>query len=59
MKLPDIPTVFMKPLTSLADPYPAPTVIPEFTLKDDSADYESELVIVIGKDCKNVRVRCS
>jgi len=54
MKLPDIPTVFMKPSTSLADPYPAPTVIPKFTLKDDSCDYESELVIVIGKKAKDV-----
>ena len=44
----------MKPSTALADPYPAPTVIPKFTLKDDCCDYESELVIVIGKKCKDV-----
>lgn len=44
----------MKPSTSLADPYPAPTIIPKHTLKDESCDFESELVIVIGKKCKNV-----
>jgi 2-keto-4-pentenoate hydratase/2-oxohepta-3-ene-1,7-dioic acid hydratase in catechol pathway len=54
MAIPDIPVVFMKPSTSLADPYPAPTIIPKHTLKDESCDYESELVIVIGKKCKNV-----
>lgn len=54
MKIPDIPVVFMKPATSLADPWPAPTVIPKHTLKDDCADFESELAVVIGKPCKNV-----
>ena len=54
MAIPDIPTVFMKPSTALADPFPSPTVIPKFTLKDDCCDYESELVIVIGKKCKDV-----
>jgi 2-keto-4-pentenoate hydratase/2-oxohepta-3-ene-1,7-dioic acid hydratase in catechol pathway len=43
-----------KPSTALADPYPAPTVIPKFTLEDDCADYESELAVVISKPCKNV-----
>ncbi|KAM3079453.1 hypothetical protein ACMFMG_005884 [Clarireedia jacksonii] len=54
MAIPDLPTVFMKPSTSLADPYPAPTIIPKFTVKDDCCDYESELVIVIGEKCKDV-----
>ncbi|CZS96875.1 related to bifunctional 4-hydroxyphenylacetate degradation enzyme [Rhynchosporium graminicola] len=54
MALPDVPVLFTKPSTALADPYPAPTIIPKHTLKDDSCDYESELVIVIGKKCKNV-----
>ncbi|CAJ2502083.1 Uu.00g049360.m01.CDS01 [Anthostomella pinea] len=54
MQLPDIPMMFMKPATALADPYPAPVIIPKHTLDDDSADYESELAIVIGKTCKNV-----
>lgn len=43
-----------KPQTSLADPWPAPTVIPKHTIKDDCADYESELAVIIGKTCKNV-----
>ena len=43
-----------KPQTSLADPYPAPTIIPKHTIASDSADYESELAIVIGKEAKNV-----
>jgi 2-keto-4-pentenoate hydratase/2-oxohepta-3-ene-1,7-dioic acid hydratase in catechol pathway len=43
-----------KPPTCLADPYPAPTIIPKHTLASDSADYESELAIVIGKEAKNV-----
>jgi len=54
MAVPTIPTVFMKPSTSLADPYPAPTIIPKISLKDDCCDYESELTIVIGKTCKDV-----
>ncbi|KAI1345020.1 hypothetical protein F5Y15DRAFT_14754 [Xylariaceae sp. FL0016] len=54
MALPDIPMMFMKPATALADPWPVPTVIPKHTLADDCADYESELAIVIGKKCKNV-----
>jgi len=44
----------LKPETALANPWPAPTIIPKFTLKDDSADYESELVIVIGQPAKDV-----
>jgi 2-keto-4-pentenoate hydratase/2-oxohepta-3-ene-1,7-dioic acid hydratase in catechol pathway len=54
MEIPLIPTVFMKPSTSLSDPYPSPTIIPSFTLKDDCCDYEAELVIVIGETCKDV-----
>ncbi|KAG8630627.1 hypothetical protein KVT40_002246 [Elsinoe batatas] len=51
---PSEPVVFMKPETSLADPWPAPTVIPKFTIEHDTADYESELAVIIGKPCKNV-----
>ncbi|KAK8119002.1 uncharacterized protein PG998_003628 [Apiospora kogelbergensis] len=54
MQLPDVPMMFMKPATALADPWPVPTVIPKHTQADDCADYESELAIVIGKTCKNV-----
>lgn len=44
----------MKPQTCVADPWPAPTVLPKQTLETDSGDYESELAVVIGKTCKNV-----
>ena len=54
MPIPDVPTVFMKPATSLADPWPAPTPIPKHTIADDAADFEAELCVVIGKSCKNV-----
>lgn len=43
-----------KPDTALADPWPTPTVVPKFTLESDTADYESELAVVIGKEAKNV-----
>ncbi|EPE25304.1 FAH [Glarea lozoyensis ATCC 20868] len=54
MALPTIPTLFMKPSTSLASPYPSSTIIPRSTLAEDCCDYESELVIIIGKRCKDV-----
>lgn len=50
-----IPTIFLKPATALADPWPAPTPIPKHTISTDSADYESELAVVIGKTAKNIR----
>ncbi|BGP18776.1 hypothetical protein JCM10213_004265 [Rhodosporidiobolus nylandii] len=54
MAIPETPVLFMKPATALADPFPAPTVIPRSFVKDQAADYESEVVVVIGKACKNV-----
>lgn len=39
---------------SLADPWLAHSVIPRCTATEDSADYESELAIVIGRPAKNV-----
>jgi hypothetical protein len=51
---PDVPSVFMKPASSLGDPYPAPTVIPAPFVKDEAADYEAEVALVIGKAAKNV-----
>ena len=52
--IPKEPMMFMKPECALADPFPAPTVIPRSTIADDSCDYESELAVIIGKPCKNV-----
>jgi 2-keto-4-pentenoate hydratase/2-oxohepta-3-ene-1,7-dioic acid hydratase in catechol pathway len=43
-----------KPETALADPWPATIALPKLTQEDDSGDYESELAVIIGKDCKNV-----
>ncbi|KAJ9134264.1 Fumarylacetoacetate hydrolase family protein [Pleurostoma richardsiae] len=54
MALPDVPTVFLKPNTALADPWPAPVPIPKITQKDDCGDYEAELGVIIGKSAKNV-----
>lgn len=54
MDIPKVPVLFMKPQTALADPWPAPTVLPKQTIEHDDGDYESELAVVIGKNCKNV-----
>jgi hypothetical protein len=44
----------MKPSTSLGNPYPDPTIIPKTYVADQTADYESELAVIIGRNCKNV-----
>lgn len=54
MEAPEVPSVFYKPENSLGDPYPAPTVLPKAFVKDDAADYEAEVALVIGKTAKNV-----
>ncbi|KAL4890513.1 hypothetical protein BDV59DRAFT_90701 [Aspergillus ambiguus] len=54
LDIPEVPTLFYKPSTSLADPWPAPTVLPKITQVDNTGDYESEMVIVIGRDAKDV-----
>jgi 2-keto-4-pentenoate hydratase/2-oxohepta-3-ene-1,7-dioic acid hydratase in catechol pathway len=52
--LPSVPTVFFKPSTALADPWPAPTLLPKITQADNTGDYEAELAVIIGRQCKNV-----
>lgn len=52
--LPSVPTVFFKPNTTIADPWPAPTVLPRITQADNTGDYEAELAVIIGRQCKNV-----
>jgi 2-keto-4-pentenoate hydratase/2-oxohepta-3-ene-1,7-dioic acid hydratase in catechol pathway len=47
-------TFTRKPETSLADPWPKTIALPKLTQADNCGDYESELAVVIGKDCKNV-----
>ncbi|KAK4705488.1 hypothetical protein P7C70_g711, partial [Phenoliferia sp. Uapishka_3] len=54
LELPPVPILFLKPSTSLTGPFPAKIVVPKFTIPSESADYESELGVIIGKDCKNV-----
>ncbi|OGM45702.1 fumarylacetoacetate hydrolase family protein [Aspergillus bombycis] len=54
LSIPDVPTLFIKPSTALSDPWPVPTVIPKITQVDNTGDYESEMVIVIGRDAKDV-----
>lgn len=54
LSIPDVPTLFIKPPTSLADPWPASTILPKITQQDNTGDYESEMVIVIGRDAKDV-----
>lgn len=54
LTIPNVPTLFLKPSTALADPWPAPTILPKITQVDNTGDYESEMVIVIGRDAKDV-----
>lgn len=54
MDIPKVPVLFMKPQTSLTDPWPTSVVLPKQTIDNDDGDYESELAVVIGKPCKNV-----
>ncbi|KAG8353319.1 hypothetical protein FVEN_g8655 [Fusarium venenatum] len=51
---PPIPVIFMKPSTSLVDPWPAKGIVPKLSQVDASGDYEAELAVVIGKTAKNV-----
>ncbi|KAF9351692.1 hypothetical protein BGX26_010354 [Mortierella sp. AD094] len=53
MPIPKYPILFMKPSSSLQDPF-KPVVIPSIA-ENNQADFECELAVVIGKPCKNVR----
>jgi 2-keto-4-pentenoate hydratase/2-oxohepta-3-ene-1,7-dioic acid hydratase in catechol pathway len=54
LEIPTVPTLFLKPSSSLADPFPAPTVLPKITQADGTGDYEAEMVIVLGREAKDV-----
>ncbi|WWD09720.1 hypothetical protein V865_007848 [Kwoniella europaea PYCC6329] len=54
LPIPETPTLFMKPSSALADPYPSPTIIPKSFVSDNAADFESEVALIIGKEAKNV-----
>lgn len=51
LQIPTFPTIFTKPPDALAGPLDA---IPIHKDCQSQLDYEGELTIVIGKDCKNV-----
>lgn len=53
MKAPDYPIVFAKGPNALQHP-DAPIFVPRFG-KSEEVDYEGELVVVIGKACRNVK----
>jgi 2-keto-4-pentenoate hydratase/2-oxohepta-3-ene-1,7-dioic acid hydratase in catechol pathway len=52
LSIPEFPVVFAKGLNSVQNPED-PILLPTW-LKSDEVDYEGELVVVIGKACKNV-----
>ncbi|KAF2174076.1 hypothetical protein M409DRAFT_48957 [Zasmidium cellare ATCC 36951] len=52
LTLPTHPSVFFKPASCLNAPN-SPLVIP-YQAIDDQADYEAELAIIIGRECRNV-----
>ncbi|CAE6366619.1 unnamed protein product [Rhizoctonia solani] len=56
MTIPEVPVLFCKPYTSLI-PALAPIRIPRAAqpVKEHLSDYEVELVVVIGKDAKDVK----
>ncbi len=51
-KIPEHPIVFLKSPTALQDP-DGPIVLPRH-LRSDQVDFEAELAIIIGTECKNV-----
>ncbi|KAK0268359.1 hypothetical protein LTS00_017592 [Friedmanniomyces endolithicus] len=53
MALPEVPILFSKPHTALADPYPAVTPIPKCS-QDGTSDYEAELCFVLKKSGRNI-----
>jgi 2-keto-4-pentenoate hydratase/2-oxohepta-3-ene-1,7-dioic acid hydratase in catechol pathway len=51
MALPDAPLIFLKTCNTIVGPQ-EPVLLPH--IAPDEVDYEAELVIVIGKECKHV-----
>ena len=51
MKIPELPLVFLKLTTSVIGPE-EPIILPK--VAPDQVDYEAELVVVIGKTCKDI-----
>lgn len=53
MKKPKYPLLFYKPRTALAGPSDD-IIVPQMAQESPEVDYECELVIVTGKECRNV-----
>ena len=51
-KIPEHPIVFLKSPTAVQDPE-GPIVLPRH-LRSDQVDFECELAVIIGYECKNV-----
>ena len=51
-KFPEYPVLFIKSISSLQNPED-PILLPRH-LRSDRVDYECELAVVIGRDCKNI-----
>lgn len=51
-RIPEQPVLFMKSLNAVQNPGD-PIILPRH-LRSDQVDYECELAVVIGKDCRNV-----
>lgn len=54
LALPPTPILFLKPSTALTSPFPSVIPVPKSTLSTNSADYESELGVIISRDAKDV-----
>ncbi|KAL2827213.1 hypothetical protein BDW59DRAFT_179217 [Aspergillus cavernicola] len=55
LPIPPVPTLFLKPSSALSHPYPtSPTILPHITQVDGTGDYESEMAIILGRECKDV-----
>lgn len=52
LALPAAPILFIKPRTALAGPGDLPV---SKAAQNDQLDYETELALVIGKDCRDVK----
>ncbi len=53
LDIPKVPTLFIKPSSALADPFPGTIAIPK-AAQDDTCDYEAELAIVIKKTGRDI-----
>jgi 2-keto-4-pentenoate hydratase/2-oxohepta-3-ene-1,7-dioic acid hydratase in catechol pathway len=55
LPIPSTPSLFLKPATCLADPWPtAPSPLPRLSREHNCGDYEAELAVILGADAKNV-----